>query len=196
MSISLMRITAGAVSLLFAASSLGAGERAAETAVVEDVQPPAAVHDIESVTFDALACAVATLERSETEVSEHDAKLIAKTLYGECRSCTKVQQAAVAWCILNRADYYGMSVEAVVTSPGQFAGYSESNPVDDALYEIAADVLRRHALESEGAVEVGRVLPRDYLWFSGDGYENHFRNAYIDGERWDWSLPNPYYEAA
>ena len=41
-------------------------------------------------------------------------------------------------------------------------------------------------------VEVGRVLPADYLWFSGDGKRNHFRNAYRGGDRWDWSLPSPY----
>lgn len=46
--------------------------------------------------------------------------------------------------------------------------------------------------EREGQVEVGRVLPADYLWFSGDGKRNHFRNAYRGGDRWDWSLPSPY----
>ena len=45
---------------------------------------------------------------------------------------------------------------------------------------------------AHGQVEVGRVLPADYLWFSGDSKRNHFRNAYKGGTVWDWSLPSPY----
>lgn len=37
-----------------------------------------------------------------------------------------------------------------------------------------------------------RGVPSDYLWFSGDGKHNYFRNAYKGGETWDWSLPSPY----
>ena len=43
-----------------------------------------------------------------------------------------------------------------------------------------------------GETNTGRVLPSDYLWFSGDGKHNYFRNAYKGGETWDWSLPSPY----
>lgn len=130
----------------------------------------------------------------EPEISAYDAALIAKTLYGECRGCDRVEQAAVAWCILNRADSGGQSVEQVVTSPGQFMGYSSANPVDESLYALAHDVLRRHALEAQGEENVGRVLPREYKWFSGDGRRNYFRNSYTSGQMWDWSLPNPYIE--
>ena len=191
----LIRKLQAAAVLALAAASLGAAQHdAAQPDMIS--QPPArAVISAESVTFDALVCAVATLERTPAvTISQYDAELIAKTLYGECRSCSKLQQAAVAWCILNRADHYGMSVEDVVTSPGQFAGYSAKYPVLPELLELAEDVLRRHAMEQLGAVEVGRVLPEEYLWFSGDGRENYFRNAYSTSERWDWSLPNPYTE--
>lgn len=44
----------------------------------------------------------------------------------------------------------------------------------------------------DGETDTGRVLPSDYLWFSGDGKHNYFRNAYKGGETWDWSLPSPY----
>ncbi len=44
----------------------------------------------------------------------------------------------------------------------------------------------------DGEADVGRVLPSDYLWFTGDGKRNHFRNAYRGGQIWDWSLPTPY----
>ena len=46
--------------------------------------------------------------------------------------------------------------------------------------------------EKEGNENVGRVLPPHYNWFHGDGRHNHFRNAYKNGTRWDWSLPTPY----
>ncbi|MGI6028094.1 MAG: hypothetical protein ACOX81_01625 [Candidatus Heteroscillospira sp.] len=130
----------------------------------------------------------------QPEFSGRDAELIAKTLYGECRGCAPVEQAAVAWCILNRADSGGQTVEQVVASPGQFMGYSEHNPVDEALYDLAADVLVRHAREQLGETAVGRVLPREYKWFSGDGRRNHFRDSYSSGNVWDWSLPDPYSE--
>jgi len=133
--------------------------------------------------------------KEEETISEADALLIAKTLYGEYRGEDKLQQAAVAWCILNRCDYYEASVEAVVTAPNQFSGYSPNNPVDEELYATAVDVLRRHALEKSGEADVGRILPKDYMWFSGDGRINHFRNRFSNGQRWDWSLPDPYMQA-
>ena len=133
-------------------------------------------------------------EEPKVQISEYDAQLIAKTLYGEYRGPDKLQQAAVAWCILNRTDHYGESVEDIVTAPNQFMGYSKHNPVDEELYATAVDVLRRHALEKAGMEEVGRILPKEYMWFAGDGQKNHFRNKYSSGQRWDWSLPNPYIE--
>lgn len=39
---------------------------------------------------------------------------------------------------------------------------------------------------------VGRVLPKEYLYFSGDGIRNTFRTQYKGGTRWNWSLPSPY----
>lgn len=132
---------------------------------------------------------------AEPEVSAYDASLIARTLYGECRGCSQMEQAAVAWCILNRTDDTAQSVEQIVSSPGQFMGYSPANPVEDALYALAEDVLRRHALEKQGQQDVGRVLPKEYRWFSGDGRHNYFRDSYSGGTIWDWRLPDPYFEA-
>lgn len=130
-------------------------------------------------------------------VNEYDAKLIARTLWGECRGVkSKAEQAAVAWCILNRVDAEGYacgtSVEYVVTFPDQFAGYDASYPVTDELYDLAVDVLTRWQLEKAGASDVGRVLPKEYLWFTGDGQRNHFTDEWKGGNRWDWSLPSPY----
>lgn len=124
---------------------------------------------------------------------------IAKTVYGEARGCSKVEQAAVIWCILNRVDSgYSKTgnpstdIIRVVTQPYQFVGYRAGNPVTDDIYNLTIDVLTRWVREKNGETEVGRVLPKEYLYFHGDGVRNHFRNAYRGGNRWDWRLENPY----
>ena len=121
-----------------------------------------------------------------------EAEYIARTLYGEARGCSETEQAAVVWCILNRADAWGMDIVEVITAPGQFAGYRASNPVWPELYDLAQDVLARWRRERNGETDVGRVLPREYMWFSGNGVTNIFRDAYRGGDVWDWSLESPY----
>lgn len=134
---------------------------------------------------------------AETPSGLEDAILIAKVLYGECCWCSAEQQAAVVWTILNRVDAgsdagFGDSIAEVVTAPLQFA-FSPNAPVLDHLLEIAEDVLGRWVLEKDGVEDVGRILPGDYYWFSGDGVVNYFRNWYRGGTAyWDWSLLSPY----
>lgn len=119
--------------------------------------------------------------------------VLAKMLWGEARGVSSdTEKAACVWCVLNRVDQGYGDITAVVTAPYQFVGYREGNPVDDELITLCIDVLTRWYAERESQVEVGRVLPANYLWFSGDGERNHFRNAYRGGDRWDWSLPSPY----
>lgn len=129
-------------------------------------------------------------------IDPYEAELIAKTLYGEARGCSTTEQAAVVWCILSRVDAtgYGMgrSVEHVITFPNQFLGYSANNPVLPELYDLAVDVLTRWEREKLGETDVGRVLPREFMWFAGDSRHNYFRDAYIYGQTWDWSLSSPY----
>ena len=121
-----------------------------------------------------------------------EATYLAKTIYGEARGLGKTEQAAVVWCVLNRADAWGMDIIEVITAPGQFTGYRESNPVWPELYDLAQDVLTRWRRESNGETDVGRVLPQGYMWFSGNGVTNIFRDAYRGGNAWDWSLESPY----
>ena len=127
---------------------------------------------------------------------QEDVDALAKTLWGECRGVpSKMEQAAVAWCVLNRLDAgYADTVLGVVAAPGQFVGYSPYHPVTDELAELAADVLERHWREQQGETDVGRVLPAEYLWFSGRDGRNWFRPAYRSSDYWDWSLPDPYEE--
>lgn len=154
---------------------------------VEVEEPSPVVEEVEVVT-----------PRPEPEVTpqpwtDEEVIVLAKMLWGEARGVSSdTEKAACVWCTLNRVDHGYGDIITVVTTLKQFVGYNEENPVDDDLITLCIDVLSRWYAEKDGQVEVGRVLPADYLWFSGDGERNHFRNAYRGGDRWDWSLPSPY----
>lgn len=128
---------------------------------------------------------------------EDDLELIAQTIYAEADVCrTKKEKAAVAWCILNRLDtgIWGDTIRDVVTARNQFA-WTEDRTVVPEYIRLAEDVLLRWLDEKAGKKNVGRVLPPEYLYFDGDGWENHFRIAYLDDtSEWGWTLPDPYGE--
>lgn len=133
--------------------------------------------------------------------TEVDAVILAKLLWEECRGVkgiycgvsAKARQAGVAWTVLNRLDKgnYGSSLLDVVTAPNQYA-YNPQAPVDEDLLWLANDVLSRWNREQNGETNVGRTIPAEYLYFYGDGQENHFRIGYKDKVNWNWSLPDPY----
>ena len=154
---------------------------------VEVEEPSPVVEAVEVVT-----------PESEPEVTpqpwtDEEVIVLARMLWGEARGVSSdAEKAACVWCVLNRVDHGYGDIITVVTTPEQFVGYNEENPVDDGLITLCIDVLSRWYVEKDGQAEVGRVLPADYLWFSGDGERNHFRNAYRGSDRWDWSLPSPY----
>lgn len=130
------------------------------------------------------------------EPLDPDAVLIAQTIYAESRGVDGTDhKAAVAWCILNRVDdpRWGDSIREVVTQRHQFAWDADA-PVTDELLALAQDVLLRWELEKLGVGDVGRVLPREYVYFAGDGRVNHFRTEYEGGECWDWTIESPYEE--
>ena len=121
-------------------------------------------------------------------------EVIAKAVYGEAGICSTTEQAAVVWCICNRVDAgYGDLVE-VTTAPHQFHGYDEDNPVTPEIQALVQDVLIRWRMEESCIGSVGRVLPKEYLFFSGDGRHNYFRTEWDGGVSWSWSLPSPYEE--
>ena len=131
---------------------------------------------------------------SVSEIYAESIPYIAKTVYGEARGCTTVEQAAVIWCILNRVDSdgYSDSIIGVVTQKNAFHGYNSNHPVTDHIYNLTVDVLERWEKEKSGEVNVGRVLPKEYLYFYGDGRSNHFTNKWRGGNTWNWTLENPY----
>ena len=126
--------------------------------------------------------------------TEEELTILAKIVYREARGIKdKAQQAAVIWCILNRVDdgYWGDTIEEVATYPSAFAWVPDT-PVEQEFRMLAADVCERWNLEKAGQDDVGRVLPKEYLYFTGDGELNHFTIEWKGTEFWDWSLGSPY----
>lgn len=122
------------------------------------------------------------------------AEYLANVTWGEARGCSVTEQAAVMWCVLNRVDspLYPDSVGEVVTQRAQFNGYSESNPITQDMLQLANSVL---TYWSEGD-DSGRVLPKEYLYFTGDGKHNYFYTTWASNAvAWNWSLSSPYEEA-
>lgn len=129
----------------------------------------------------------------EKHWDEYDINLLAQMLWGEARGISSdTEKAACVWCVLNRVDAGYGSISDVITAPYQFVGYSPTNPIDEDLKRLCEDVLMRWAMEKTGILFSGRVLPQDYLYFSGYDGRNHFRNEYFSNTTWDWSLPSPY----
>ena len=115
----------------------------------------------------------------EMYFTEDDVVAVAKMLWGEARGCALDNQQKAVWCVCNRVDdsRFPDTIQGVLSQPSQFHGYSPDFPVWNELKEVALDVLTRWSLEKQG-VTVERELPNTYLWFTGDGVQNHFREEY------------------
>lgn len=124
-----------------------------------------------------------------------EVEALAKMLYGEARGIpSDTEKAACVWCVLNRVDdpRFPDTVLEVLEAPYQFSGYSADYPVLPELEALAADVLTRYHAERDGEENVGRVLPPEYCFFTGDGKHNHFTIGWQDTETWGWTLESPY----
>lgn len=115
----------------------------------------------------------------EMYFTEDDVVAVAKMLWGEARGCTRDNQIKCAWIVVNRVDdeRFPDTIQGVLEQPSQFHGYSPDFPVWDELKEVARDVLTRWSLEKQGET-VERELPSEYVFFTGDGVQNHFRDTY------------------
>lgn len=164
----------------------------------EVIQKELSLSNSEDDTETKIIQALFVTEKAEEEAyTEREVELIAKTVYGEALvTQSDTEMAAVVWCILNRvdADDYGCghSIEYVVTFSRQFHGYNEGNPVTPHIKELVIDVLDRWQSEKNGEENVGRVLPKEYRYFEGDGLHNHYATEYGGTNYWDWSLESPY----
>lgn len=129
----------------------------------------------------------------DATITENEINMLAKTVWGEARGCSKLEQSAVVWCILNRVDAGSGTIAEVITAEGQFSGYSKNFPVEDNIKDLVQDVVARWKIEKTTCGNIGRTLPKEYLYFSGRGGKNYFRDAYKgDYNVWDWNCWNPY----
>ena len=115
----------------------------------------------------------------EMYFTEDDVAEVAKMLWGEARGCTRDNQIKCAWVVCNRVDdeRFPNTIQGVLSQPSQFHGYDPTFPVTDELYDVAFDVLTRWSYEKQG-IPVRRELPSSFLWFTGNGVENIFREVY------------------
>ena len=128
--------------------------------------------------------------------NEQSATALAKLVWAEARGLSDTETSAVMWVVINRTEKegcWGSSLWETLTQKGQFA-YKASSPVDPHLYNLAKDVLIRWDMERCGIKNVGRTIPGNYYYFTGDGTRNYFRAEYGSNNYWDWSLKSPYKE--
>lgn len=110
--------------------------------------------------------------------SSYEVTLVCQTVYGEARGCSQEEQMLVVWCICNRADRSGVSIEQVVTAPRQFHGYNPEHPVPDEIRSVVLEVLDAWSRGQEALVYEPYATTSEYLYFSGDGAHNWFREEY------------------
>lgn len=124
-----------------------------------------------------------------------EVEALAKLIYGEAGIVpSTTEQAAVVWCVLNRVDdpRFPDTVLEVIEAPYQFSGYDPEYPVKEEFAILAADVLTRYRAELDGEENVGRVLPAEYCFFTGDGRRNHFTTEWKSTDCFGWTLESPY----
>jgi hypothetical protein len=117
---------------------------------------------------------------------DESVNVLTKVLRGEARGVkSNTNKACVIWCVLNRVDrkMRGDTVIECAISDNQFNYHKGANVVT-SFRKIAEDVMNRWLLEKSGAEDVGRVLPKSYCYFYGNGRYNVFRIGYkIHGSR-------------
>ena len=141
------------------------------------------------------------------QLSEHegDSEMLASLMWYECRGVPATKEkAGVCWTVLNRVDddRWPDMIAKVITQKSQFAykgtpklRSAGQKALYDELLDIANDVLMRWLFEKQGVENVGRVLPKEYVYFAGHGGHNWFRTKYSGGRYWNFSLPDPYEES-
>lgn len=130
-------------------------------------------------------------------ISEEDEIRMAKMLYGEDRANPTYMRAAIIWCVFNRIEVSHKSIAEDIV-PNIYHGYNEKHPVEQWAVDIVRDVALRYVLELNGFTDVGRVLPREYLYFeqikgeTGTTFKTIMKISDPNCKRWDWTLPSPY----
>lgn len=124
-----------------------------------------------------------------------------KMMPGEYNGSSITERTQPVWCALNRIDSNDSDFKNIKTltqaiNHGAFHGYYSSNPVLPEYKELAIDVITRWLNEKLEFEDVGRVLPEEFLFFSGTGKHNIYRTMWPSRDPnckfYDGSLPSPY----
>lgn len=109
---------------------------------------------------------------------EDEATVLAKLLYGY-RNNSAEDLSLACWCVFNRVENprYPSTVEAVVTQPQQWMGFSEDNPVLEDLY-----VLAHHELSRWYGQDV-RPMSNEYLYMTWSPDEIVLRDSFEETKR-------------
>lgn len=132
----------------------------------------------ETASFNEVESELINLSEPVAKYTSEEITLVCQTVYGEARGCSKEEQQLVAWCICNRADYSGTSVEQVVTANRQFHGYDPENPVTEEIFENVTEVLEAWSRNEEALVYEPYATTTEYRYFSGDGRHNWYREEW------------------
>ena len=135
-----------------------------------------------------------TCSNIKSYFSEEEIDLLAKLIWSESRGIkSDMHKAAIVWSVINRINtLYRGCIKDLLYSGAYRQSYKKL-PVDEKLRIIVIDVLNRYIREVNGEEDVGRILPKEYIFWYGDGEYNYFRNNYRKPYTvWDWSLENPY----
>lgn len=133
---------------------------------------------VELVNLDEAESEPINLSEPVAKYTSEEITLVCQTVYGEARGCSKEEQQLVVWCICNRADYSGMSVEQVVTATRQFHGYDPENPVTEEIFENVTEVLEAWSRNEEALVYEPYATTTEYRYFFGDGRHNWYREEW------------------
>ena len=171
-------LVSGSATLLLASCASWSGP---EQDFVPSVSPTLPLTDesqnVEPVSFDEKSELI-NLSEPVAKYTSEEITLVCQTVYGEARGCSKEEQQLVVWCICNRADYSGTSVEQVVTANRQFHGYDPENPVTEEIFENVIEVLEAWSRNEEALVYEPYATTTEYRYFSGDGRHNWYREEW------------------
>ena len=113
----------------------------------------------------------------ENSFSEETNIKLAILIEGEAKGQESLTEfAAPGWVVVNRT-YFSQcpdDIEGVIAQEGQFDGYTEGGTYSERSLWMAHDILARYERELAGEEDVGRTLPKEYIFFYGDGEHNYF----------------------
>ena len=167
-------LVSASVTLLLGSSLLLIGQEQDSVPIVSPTSP-SMVESQEPIKIDEKNTATPEVV---AKYSSHEVTLVAKTVWGEARGCSRDEQKLVVWCICNRADARNQSVEEVVTATNQFVGYDYDHPVEPEIVEVVEEVLHAWSCNEEALILLPYATTSNYQYFSGDGAHNWFREEY------------------